>query len=153
MRVASAGLVYWVARFFLLGTKARILGLTVSLIILKRSLVFPSLFFYFFAIDHYGRLSSLSLLFFETLHSNGYYLSFSPLPFTSLFFTDICKASSDSHFVFLHFFFLGMIFIPASCTMAQTSVHSPLGTLSDLIPGICLSLLLYNHKGFDLGHT
>ena len=27
-RVASAGLVYWVARFFLLGTKARILGLT-----------------------------------------------------------------------------------------------------------------------------
>ena len=30
MRVASAGLVYWVARFFLLGTKARILGLTVQ---------------------------------------------------------------------------------------------------------------------------
>ena len=29
MRVASAGLVYWVARFFLLGTKARILGLTI----------------------------------------------------------------------------------------------------------------------------
>ena len=27
-RVASAGLVYWVARLFLLGTKARILGLT-----------------------------------------------------------------------------------------------------------------------------
>ena len=28
LRVASAGLVYWVTRFFLLGTKARILGLT-----------------------------------------------------------------------------------------------------------------------------
>ena len=28
MRVASAGLVYWVAWFFLLETKARILGLT-----------------------------------------------------------------------------------------------------------------------------
>ena len=28
MRVASTGLAYWVARFFLLGTKARILGLT-----------------------------------------------------------------------------------------------------------------------------
>ena len=28
MRVASAGLVYWVAGFFLLRTKARILGLT-----------------------------------------------------------------------------------------------------------------------------
>ena len=25
--------------------------------------------------------------------------------------------------------------------------------LSDLIPWICLLLLLYNHKGFDLGHT
>ena len=30
LRVASAGLIYWVARFFLLGTKARILGLTVT---------------------------------------------------------------------------------------------------------------------------
>ena len=30
MRVASAVLAYWVARFFLLGTKARILGLTVN---------------------------------------------------------------------------------------------------------------------------
>ena len=28
LRVASAGLVYWVVQFFLLGTKARILGLT-----------------------------------------------------------------------------------------------------------------------------
>ena len=42
------------------------------------------------------------------------YLSFSPLPFTSLLFTDICKTSSDNHFAFLHFFFLGMFLIPAS---------------------------------------
>ena len=33
------------------------------------------------------------------------------------------------HFAFLHFFFLGMILIPASCTMSQTSVHSSSGTL------------------------
>ena len=33
MRVASAGLVYWVTRFFLLGTKARILGLTHTLFV------------------------------------------------------------------------------------------------------------------------
>ena len=33
MRVASAGLVYWVTRFFLLGTKARILGLTYTLFV------------------------------------------------------------------------------------------------------------------------
>jgi len=35
------------------------------------------------------------------------YLSFSPLFFVSLLFTAICKASSDSRFAFLHFFFLG----------------------------------------------
>ena len=42
------------------------------------------------------------------------YLSFSPLPFASLFFTAICKASTGSHFAFLHFFFLGMITVPYS---------------------------------------
>ena len=46
------------------------------------------------------------------------YLSFSPLLFTSLLFITICKAFSDSHFAFLHFFFLGMILIPVSCTMS-----------------------------------
>ena len=35
------------------------------------------------------------------------YLSFSPLLFASLIFTALCKASSGSHFAFLHFFFLG----------------------------------------------
>ena len=34
------------------------------------------------------------------------YLSFSPLPFTSLLFSAICKASSGNHFALLHFFFL-----------------------------------------------
>ena len=34
------------------------------------------------------------------------YLAFSTLLFTSLLFIAICKASSDSHFDFLHFFFL-----------------------------------------------
>ena len=58
------------------------------------------------------------------------YLSFSPLPFASLLFSGICKASSDSHFAFLHFFFLGMVLIPASCTMSQTFVHSSSGTQS-----------------------
>ena len=42
------------------------------------------------------------------------YLSFSPLPFASLLFSAICKASSDNHFAFLHLFFLGMILITAS---------------------------------------
>ena len=36
------------------------------------------------------------------------YLSFSPLPLASLLFPAICKSSSDSHFAFLHFYFLGI---------------------------------------------
>ena len=40
----------------------------------------------------------------------------SPLLFASLLFTAVCKASSDSHFAFLHFFFLGMFLIPITCT-------------------------------------
>ena len=79
--------------------------------------------------------------------------SFSPLPFTSLLFIAIFKASSDKHFAFLHFFFLRMVLIIASCTMSWTSVHSSSGTLSDLIPWIYLLLPLYNRKGFDFGHT
>jgi len=58
------------------------------------------------------------------------YLSFSPLLFTSLLFTAFCKASSDSNFAFLYFFFLGMVFIPVSCTMSWTSIYSSSGTLS-----------------------
>jgi len=57
------------------------------------------------------------LLFFGTLHSNGYIFPFSPLPLASLLFSAICKASSDSHFAFFHFFFLGIILIIASCTL------------------------------------
>ena len=55
------------------------------------------------------------------------------LPFASLFST-ICKASSDNHFAFLHFFFLRMVLITTSCTTSRTSVHSSSGTPSDLIP-------------------
>ena len=58
------------------------------------------------------------------------YLSFSPLLFTSLLFTAICKASSDSHFAFLLFFFMGMILHPVSCIMSRTSIHSSSSTLS-----------------------
>ena len=54
----------------------------------------------------------------------------SPLPFASFLFSAICKASSDNHFALLHFFFLGMVLITASCTMSQTSIHCSSGTLS-----------------------
>ena len=106
-------------------------------------------FLYFFAWSL--RKTFLSLL--AILWNSSFkwvHLSFSPLPLMSLLFTAICKASSDNHFAFFHYFLLGMILITASCTMSQTSVHSSLGTLSDLILWIYFSLLLYNHKGFDL---
>ena len=57
------------------------------------------------------------------------YLSFSLLPLASLLFTAICKASSDNHFAFLHFFFLGVVLIIDSCTVLGTFVRSSSGTL------------------------
>ena len=42
----------------------------------------------------------------------------------------ICKPSSDNHFAFLYSFFLGIVLIPVSCTMSETSIHSSSGTLS-----------------------
>ena len=79
-------------------------------------------------IDYWGRLSYLFLLFLGTLHSNGNIFPF--ILCFSLLFTAICKASSDSHFVFSHFFSMGMLLIPVSYTMSWTSIHSPSGTLS-----------------------
>ena len=42
----------------------------------------------------------------------------------------VCKASPDSPFAFLHYFSMGMVLIPVSCTMSRTSFHSSSGTLS-----------------------
>ena len=63
------------------------------------------------------------------------YLPFSPLLFASLLFIAICKASPHSHFAFLHFFFMGMVLSPVSCTMSEphSIVHQAL-YLSDLGP-------------------
>ena len=57
------------------------------------------------------------------------YLSLSPLLVASLLSSAICKASSDNHFAFLHFFFLQMVLVHASYTILQTSIHSSSGTL------------------------
>ena len=60
----------------------------------------------------------------------------------------------DNHFAFSHFFFMGMVLTPVSCTMSRTSVHSSSGILSIRSSPLNLFLTsLYNHKGFDLGHT
>jgi len=107
----------------------------VSLIFLKRCLVFPILLFPSISLHWSLRKAFLSLL--AILWNSAFrwvYLSFSPLLFTYLLFTAICKASSDSHFAFLHFFFLGMVFLPVSCTISWTSIHRSSDTLSDLAP-------------------
>ena len=103
----------------------------VFLIFLKRSLVFPILLFPSISLHWSLGKAFLSLL--AILWNSAFrwvYLSFFPLLFTSLLFTAICKASSDRHFAFLHFFFLGMVLIPVSCTMSWTSIHSSSGTVS-----------------------
>ena len=105
-------------------------------------------FFYFFAlITEEGFLISPCYCWYSAFKWE--YLAFSLLFFASLLFSVICKASWDRHFAFLHFFFLGMVFIPASCTMPRTSVHSSFQALclSDLIPWIYFSLPLYNRYG------
>ena len=81
------------------------------------SLSHSGVFLYFFAlIAEEGFLSLLAILWNSTYRC--LYLSFSPLLFASLLFTAICKASPDSHFAFLHFFSMGMVLIPVSCTMS-----------------------------------
>ena len=61
-------------------------------------------FLYFFAlISKEGFLSLLAILWNSAF--KWVYLSFSPLPFSSLFSSPIYKASSDNHFAFLHRFF------------------------------------------------
>ena len=80
-----------------------------SPIFLKRSVVFPILLFSSISLHWLLRYAFLSLL--AVLWNSAFkwvYLSFSPLPLAFLLFSAICKASSDNHFAFLHFFFLGI---------------------------------------------
>ena len=87
----------------------------VFLIFLRRSRVFPILLFSSISLYWLLRKAFLSLL--AILWNSAFrweYLFFSPLPLASLLFSAICKASSDNHFAFLHFFFLGMVLISTS---------------------------------------
>ena len=126
----------------------------VSLIFLKRSLVFPIRWFFSISLHWSLRKAFLSLL--AILWNSAFkwvYFSFSRLLFASLLFSAICKALSDRHFAFLRFFFLGL----DHCFLYNVTNLRPsffrLSCLSGLIPWIYLSLPLYNHKGFDLGHA
>ena len=107
---------------------------------LSQSFIFLSL-----CIVHLRRPSYLSVLFSGIPHSFGCIFPF--LPCFSLFSSAICKASSDNHFAFLHFFFFGMVLVTASCTMLWTSVHSLQALcLPNLNLRTCSSPPLYNHR-------
>ena len=102
----------------------------IPLIFLNRFLSFQ---FYCFPVSLHCSLKNAFLSLLAFLWSSAFswvYLSLSPLPFISLLSSATCKASSDNHFAFLHFFFLGMVLVTTSYTMLQTSVHSSSGTLS-----------------------
>ena len=103
-------------------------------------IIFPILLFSSISLHWSLRNSFLFLLGF--LWDSAFkwvYLSFSPLSLASLF-SAICKASSDSHFASLHFFFLGIVLIPVSYKVSWTSIHSSSGPLS--IRSIPLNLFL-----------
>ena len=97
----------------------------------KRSLAFPIPLFSAIFLHCSLKKAFVSLL--AILWNSSFdwvYLSLSPLPFASLLFSAIFKASSDNYFAFFHFFLLGMILVTAFCTMLWTSVHSSSGILS-----------------------
>ena len=101
----------------------------VSLIFLKRSLVFPILLFSCF----FALINEEGFLIFPcywTQDSNEYIFPFllclSLLSFSQLF----VRPLQTTILPFCISFFLGMVLITASCTMSQTSVRSSLGTMS-----------------------
>ena len=103
----------------------------VSLIFLKRLLVFPILLFSSISLHWSLRKAFLSLL--AVLWNSAFrwvYLSFSPLPFIYLLFLSICMSSTDNTVTFLHLFFLERVLVTACSTMLWTSVHSSSGSLS-----------------------
>ena len=105
---------------------------------LKRSLFSPILLFSSISLHWSLRKAFLSLL--AILWNSAFrwiYLSFSPLPFTSLLFSAICKASSDNRLPFLVSFSWGWSWslLPVRCHKPPSVVLQALG-LSDLIPWI-----------------
>ena len=113
----------------------------------------------------YMWLTVVFLYFFALIAEEGFLISscyslelciqmFISFLYTSLLFTAVCKASPDSHFAFLHSFPWGWPWSlsPVQCHELLSIVHQAL-YLSDLVHSIYFSLPLYNHKGFDLGHT
>ena len=129
--------------------------LLVSLIFLKRSLVFPILLFSSTSLHWSLRKALLSLL--TILWNSAFkwiYLAFL-LCLYLLFFSQLFVRPPQTAIVsFSISFSWGW-----SWSLTLVQCHEPPSIIpealcfSDLIPWIYFSLPLYNHKGFDLGHT
>ena len=92
--------------------------------------VFVLFFHLFIYIDHCGRLSYLSLLFFRTLHSHVYIFPFL-LCLLFLFYSQLfVRPPQTTILPFCITFPFVMVLIPASCSVSRTSLHSSSGTLS-----------------------
>ena len=133
--ISSASVRYIIFLSFILPIFAWNIPL-VSIIFLMRSLVFPYPLFPSVSLHWSVRKAFLSLL--PILWNSIFkwiYLSFSPsvslLLFSQLFVRPphVWEGLWGGHFAFLHFFFLAMVLIPASCTMSRASVHNSSGTL------------------------
>ena len=124
-----------------------------SLIFLKRSLLFPIVFLYFFAlITEEGFLISpcysLKLCIVRCVFP--FLLCLSLLFFSQLFIRPPQTTTLHSCIYFSWGWFWSLP--PAPC-YEPPSIILQAFCLPDIIPCIYLSSLLYNHKGFDLGHT
>ena len=105
----------------------------VSLIFLERSLVFPILLLSISLHWSWGSLSYLSLLFFGTLHSNGYIFPFL-LCFWVLFFSKLLvRAPQTAILIFCISFSWGW-----SLSLSPVQCHEP---LSIVLQTLCLSYL------------
>jgi len=101
----------------------------VSLIFLKRSLVFPILLFSSISLHWSLRKAFLSLLaIFWNSAFRCLYLSFSPLLFTSLLFIAICEASQTAILLFCISFPWGLSWSlsPVQCHKPHSIVHQAL---------------------------
>ena len=124
-------------------------------LILKKSLVFPILLFASVSL-HWSlmKASYLSLLFFGTLHSDVYIFPFL-LCLSLLFFSQLFLRSPQTNILpFCISFSWGWSWLlpPVQYHKSLSIVLQAL-CLSDPIPRIYFSHLLYNHKAFDLAHT
>ena len=103
----------------------------VSLIFLKRSLVFHILLFSSISLHWWLRNTFLSLLSILWNSAFKWYIFPFLLCFSLLFFSQLfVRPPQIAILLFLRFFFSGMVLIPLSCTMSRTSIHSSSGTLS-----------------------